>query len=81
MGMFDRIYLTCPNCGARVECQSKSGPCQLNEYQSLEETPANIVAGILGGDGWTECAGCEKQLIIEPTAFRVRLHKADVEET
>jgi hypothetical protein len=80
MGMFDRVYTKCPKCGERVECQSKSGPCDLDEYESLELAPANVVAGILGGGGWTECDKCKAWLIIEPTGFKVTW-KADGDKT
>lgn len=79
MGMFDKIYVQCPGCGGETECQSKSGPCQLERYK-LESAPTKVVAGILGGLGWTVCDHCERELIIElpkPCNYVVRLHKAD----
>ncbi len=32
MGMFDRIFFPCPNCGDLIEAQSKSGDCNGDEY-------------------------------------------------
>lgn len=32
MGMFDTITFKCPNCGADLSTQSKSGACMLGEY-------------------------------------------------
>ncbi len=30
--MFDSIYFKCEECGKKIEAQSKSGICALNEY-------------------------------------------------
>ncbi len=64
MGMFDRVFTRCPKCERRVECQSKSGPCQLLEYE-LEDAPVQVMVGILNGSGWTECEGCKTWLTIK----------------
>ena len=34
MGMFDTIHFNCPNCGKRIEAQSKSGPCSLGMHNN-----------------------------------------------
>lgn len=44
MGMFDTVLVPCPKCGEEMEFQSKSGPCQLEEYK-LGAVPAEILAG------------------------------------
>jgi len=68
MGMFDRIFITCPKCKGRVECQSKSGPQRLQEYE-LEDAPMQVVAGIIDGDGYTYCNTCKKDVLIEVKSF------------
>jgi hypothetical protein len=32
MGMFDRVWITCPECGKEFEQQTKAGPCLLIDY-------------------------------------------------
>jgi endogenous inhibitor of DNA gyrase (YacG/DUF329 family) len=39
MGMFDRIWATCPECGTGVEFQSKAGECVLHDYSRTEVPP------------------------------------------
>ena len=54
MGMFDTVYVKCPGCGERVGCQNKSGGCYLDEYE-LDTAPIEVLADILGSNGWTYC--------------------------
>lgn len=32
MGMFDSVYVTCPDCGTREELQTKAGDCLCYTY-------------------------------------------------
>ena len=43
MGMFDTIIFHCPECGSRIEAQSKSGECLLREYYCTA-VPADVAA-------------------------------------
>ena len=54
MGMFDRIWVNCPNCGTLVEFQSKAGECILHDYNIY-----NIPAGI-ADDIKNDAEMCEK---------------------
>lgn len=54
MGMFNSIYVKCPSCGERVEFQSKSGSCHLNEY-NIEDAPNQEVVGIIGDSVYCKC--------------------------
>lgn len=47
MGMFDSVYVFCPNCGDEVEFQSKAGECVTEEYY-LHNMPAEIAKDICG---------------------------------
>lgn len=47
MGVFNRILVTCPACGAEVEFQTKSGSCQMKSYP-ISSVPPREVEGILG---------------------------------
>ena len=77
MGMFDTVYVKCPGCGERVGCQSKSGGCYLDEYE-LDTAPIEVLAGILGGNGWTYCETCDRDIVIKaPTGWSVKLGDDD----
>ena len=41
MGMFDSLFMQCPECGRKLEFQSKSGPCAMNSYY-----PKNLPVGV-----------------------------------
>lgn len=47
MGMFDSVYLKCPECGSQVELQSKAGECLLINY-SRDNVPLNIAEDLDG---------------------------------
>lgn len=63
MGMFDRLWLTCPSCGSSVEVQSKCGPCELNEY-TIATAPLAVIADANedGIHGNITCEMCTAQL-------------------
>jgi len=48
MGMFDRVWADCPECGEPVEFQSKVGNCCLDSHSS-DHVPVEI-ANDLDGD-------------------------------
>jgi hypothetical protein len=52
MGMFDSVFVECPNCGDLVEFQSKAGRCNLDRY-SIKSVPL-IIAEDLAGE-ITQC--------------------------
>lgn len=39
MGMFDSLYVNCPECGNELEFQSKSGECFCSSYKKGSLTP------------------------------------------
>lgn len=45
MGMFDSVMFRCPECGNRIEEQSKVGDCLLHTFDS-HEVPTDIAADI-----------------------------------
>lgn len=56
MGVFDRVYASCPKCGEQVEFQSKAGKCVLASY-STNSVPMEIASDL---NGETEhCPKCE----------------------
>ncbi len=63
MGMFDSLFMDCPACGAEraLEFQSKSGPCQLEEY-TIENVPAEVLMG-LHRDIEGKCPNCGKSFL------------------
>jgi len=46
MGKFDTIWVDCPQCGDKVAFQSKSGPCDMSEYD-LAVCPVNVLHDII----------------------------------
>lgn len=48
MGMFDSVYVNCPNCGEDIEFQSKAGECWCRSYN--QNKVPTIVAFDLEGD-------------------------------
>ena len=45
MGMFDRIWASCPRCNKEFEFQSKAGHCLLSDY-SLADAPAEVLMNL-----------------------------------
>lgn len=45
MGMYDRVWAECPECGNQIEFQSKAGECVLADY-STNSVPPNIAEDI-----------------------------------
>lgn len=46
MGMYDSVIFSCPNCGNKIEFQSKAGVCELEHY-SPDRIPCKVAADIL----------------------------------
>ncbi len=57
MGKFDSVYFKCSGCGEAVEVQSKSGNCELAEFDP-DCVPAKIAADIMGSQAW--CPRCDR---------------------
>lgn len=64
MGLFDRVYATCPTCGRWVEWQSKAGDCSMTDYLA-DSVPPEIAADIMHEEA--EC-GCGTVLRVGPPA-------------
>jgi hypothetical protein len=45
MGCFDSVWLECPNCGERVEAQSKGGACIQGDY-TLHDAPDDVITDV-----------------------------------
>lgn len=46
MGLYDSVRVSCPKCGQDQYAQSKSGPCDLDIFESLAETPVDVLADV-----------------------------------
>lgn len=46
MGCYDTVLLRCPKCNAEYDAQSKSGPCELNYYESVSYAPTDVMLDI-----------------------------------
>lgn len=55
MGMFDSIWVECPDCKERNEFQSNSGECFLHNY-TLEDCPVLAIYGI--HEDVVKCGNC-----------------------
>lgn len=61
MGMFDSLYVGCPDCKEEVEFQSKAGECCLGRY-NLQDVPLKILIDL---DGKSEnCPCCHRYIVI-----------------
>lgn len=45
MGMYDSVWVQCPNCKTENEFQSKSGDCYLENY-TLDNCPNDVLQNI-----------------------------------
>jgi len=45
MGMFDSVWVKCPNCGQENQFQSKSGDCCLRNY-NLGDCPDDVLQNV-----------------------------------
>jgi hypothetical protein len=63
MGMFDSLFVECPNCGNTIELQSKAGDCILASY-NIDSVPASVLADIAEKESPFMCYQCETLLRI-----------------
>ena len=54
MGMFDRVWVACPDCGHRNEHQTKAGECSLADYE-VYNAPPEVAAAVAGPAACEEC--------------------------
>ena len=62
MGMFDSVFIDCPDCGEPVEFQSKSGDNTLEKY-TLDNCPLVVLFGII--DDVEVCEHCKNKVGLE----------------
>lgn len=66
MGLFDTINFQCPNCGRMIQAQSKSGNCDLKEYD-VTSVPLSVSSDAnRHSPYWCEC-GKKWYLTLEGT--------------
>lgn len=53
MGMFDTLYVECPECGREQGIQTKAGMCTLADY-TVENAPNTVIADMDGE--WFSCS-------------------------
>ena len=61
MGMFDSVMFRCPECGNRIEQQSKAGDCLLHTFES-HEVPLGIADSVAGN--LIYCENCDSHFSI-----------------
>ena len=65
MGMFDRVYVDCPNCNRDVEFQSKAGDCYMLHF-NLDDAPVKVLMDIINYPQECECGAW--LAVIDPRA-------------
>ena len=45
MGLYDTIAVPCPKCGELYPAQSKSGACEMKDYE-LDKAPSDVLADV-----------------------------------
>ena len=71
MGMFNRIWVTCPKCKDQVEFQTKSGTCVLDSW-SLEDAPNIEVRGIIDDTNRCDCGKLVTVELNEPPEVKIK---------
>ena len=73
MGMFDSVYIDCPECGEEVEFQSKAGDCVLASYSKGDAIPMTIVADLSGELSSCHAEGCDgvAEFPVTQTTYRL----------
>lgn len=60
MGLYDSVFFDCPNCGSKVEAQSKVDDCYMQVF-SVDAVPLVVAADITDPtDGPLMCRNCER---------------------
>jgi hypothetical protein len=67
MGLFDSVWIDCPNCGRPVEFQSKADGDPCCRRFSLDDAPTHILTDILNAP--EHCMGCGQWMAIVDPAF------------
>ena len=69
MGLFDSVYIICPQCGRGHEVQSKVGDPCLRRF-SLDNAPDVVKAAIDGAEVLCDC-GCHFMVVTKVSSFVV----------
>ena len=62
MGMFDSLYVICPECKNLIEFQSKAGCCCLQTY-SIDDCPPEVLIALKDESGI--CPNCSRVVTIK----------------
>lgn len=57
MGLFDTVWLKCPECSSKINIQTKAGSCELQEYY-INIAPPDILGSLNGLE--SNCPECGK---------------------
>lgn len=63
MGMFDNVIFDCPDCGYKLDVQSKAGYCILDTY-SQHSVPVPIAIDI--ENELVYCEKCDQEFLVKP---------------
>lgn len=62
MGLFDRVEVPCPECGAKNDFQSKGGDCSMHCY-TLENAPDDVMSDV-NRHAPISCRHCETPYLV-----------------
>ncbi|GGD03595.1 hypothetical protein GCM10011587_04160 [Pyruvatibacter mobilis] len=70
MGMFDTVTARCPECGGKIEWQSKAGECCLVSYDA-RAVPASIAEDLDGA--YSRCPECGEDVELRQVTAPARV--------
>lgn len=80
MGMFDEVFLDCPECDGVIVYQSKCGPCTL-QYNEIHNAPIMVQADVIDesqkGDLVCEHCGTAIEIPYQIMIGQPRVKKVD----
>ncbi len=80
MGLFNSLYIKCPDCGNELEFQSKSGECAMSVYNDSNLSPT-VAVGM--DDDIVRCDFCNNNFELNcdiPETVKVQLIKTKRKE-
>jgi len=73
MGMYDTVWVNCPQCNEEIDFQSKSGDCSL-EYYTLDGCPNDVLQDV-NRHAPIICENCQTKVMVDiPNRKAVIVH-------
>lgn len=79
MGMFDSVYVPCPDCKTLTEFQSKAGECDLSSY-NLGNVPGVILSDLINRPTGEKCPACGRYFQVpRDSMFKLEVTRAELD--